>query len=329
MMLSNVCRSFLVAAILVSVPIAIPAEEKPGSPIIATFARMTHEALGTDLLWSEVVIRDGWRIERNVHTGRYRLRNPKNHRLAIGDLETCRSKLDELCPPAEAGSHARPVVILLHGLARSRTSMEPLAEYLADTGRFEVVNFGYPSTRGTVAEHAASLGEILAQLEQEGVEEVHFVAHSLGNLVLRHYLARQPQSANHMRVGRIVMLGPPNQGARMAKVLANFGLFHFMMGPCGQQLGATWDACGSELCTPAVEFGILAGKTPWSNPLIPGDDDLIVGTHETRLTGAADFRLLPLSHAGVRRDPLAAELILHFLIHGRFGSEAERQRIDP
>ena len=53
-------------------------------------------------------------------------------------------------------------------------------------GGYEVFNVTYPSTRDDIGEHARSLAHIIDNLD--GIEEVNFVAHSMGNIVIRHYL---------------------------------------------------------------------------------------------------------------------------------------------
>ena len=69
------------------------------------------------------------------------------------------------------------------------------------------------------------------------------------------------------------------------------------------------------------------GNSNGLNPLVNGDDDLIVSVEETRLAGAADFRLLHCRHNRLMDDPTARACILSFLQHGYFTTEAERQPI--
>ena len=82
--------------------------------------------------------------------------------------------------------------------------------------------------RNALDELASLKREQDAQVEstddsQRGVR-FHFIAHSLGNILIRKLLSDierddpdRPQTA--WRVGRIVMLGPPNQGSAMANLL--------------------------------------------------------------------------------------------------------------
>src|SRR5262249_52769128 len=155
-----------------------------------------------------------WRIQRNVMTGHYRLLDEKNVRHAWGDFEQCRQAFmrlkqeqKEKFPPLSPR-----VVVVLHGLMRSRESMEGLCTYLKQHTDYSVLNVSYASSREKIADHAAALAKVVNGLE--GIQEVNFVGHSLGNLIIRHYLgdlaAGNVALEHGRRVGRVVMLAPPN-----------------------------------------------------------------------------------------------------------------------
>ena len=84
-----------------------------------------------------------------------------------------------------------------------------------------------------------------------------------------------------------------------------------------------------ELATPA-EFGVIAGSTragQGTNPLVPGDDDLIVGVEETRLPGASDFLIVAASHTFIMDKDEVRQATLSFLQHGYFISAEQRMPI--
>jgi pimeloyl-ACP methyl ester carboxylesterase len=214
--------------------------------------------------------------------------------------------------------------------------MQSLGSHLADSGKFTWINVNYSSTRGAIDHHAATLAGVIAGLE--GIDEIHFVCHSLGNLVVRRYLyeatASEPRWQTDHRLRRMVMLGPPNQGAKAAALIADIlhesPLARLLTGPSAWQLARQWDEASKRLATPQFEFGILAGGFSDGrglNPLLAGDDDLVVCVEETRLAGAADFRLVPCRHGRMMRDPVIQQYALHFLEHGCFTCPEERQPI--
>ncbi|HZL99496.1 MAG TPA: alpha/beta hydrolase, partial [Planctomycetota bacterium] len=111
------------------------------------------------------------------------------------------------------GAGRRGTVVLLHGLNRTQLSMALLAWRLQRAG-YATANLYYPSRSRTIEQHADRLlARLSAGLAPPG-GPLHFVAHSLGCLVVRCALARgggrEPLAG---RAGRCVMLGPPNQGS--------------------------------------------------------------------------------------------------------------------
>ena len=108
------------------------------------------------------------------------------------------------------------------------------------------------SSRAEVGEHAAALAKVVAECEQ--AEEIDFVAHSLGNIVLRHYLADCTAGGRPLdpRIKRIVMLGPPNNGAELAMRFHKQPLFQFVWGKSGKQLADQWSKLQPHLATPLV-----------------------------------------------------------------------------
>jgi pimeloyl-ACP methyl ester carboxylesterase len=280
--------------------------------------------------WTDELLFHRWRIQSNALTGHYRLLDGQNRRHAWGTFEQCQAKLDELKLRDQLPPMSGRAVIVMHGLADPRRSMSTIAKYLEQTERYSVFNLAYASTRGDVGQHAAALDRVIQRLV--GIEEINFVAHSLGNLVIRHYFRDQTASGRgpDVRIKRIVMLGPPNQGAQLAKRMGRNGLFEFFAGASGQQLAAKWDELQSKLAIPTCEFGIIAGgigTTNGRNPLIQGDDDFVVRVDETRLAGARDFAVLPVIHTIMMNDPKVMEYTARFLEHGYFISEDERQPI--
>jgi len=148
---------------------------------------VTWKTMGGKQFWADELFFHHWRIQRNVLTGHCRLLDGGDVRHAWGTFEQCRAKLDEIRRERDLPPMQGKVVIVLHGLFRSHDSMVPLCRYLEEQGGYTVLNVTYPTTRRDVAAHARVLERIVENLG--GVEEINFVAHSLGNIVLRYYLS--------------------------------------------------------------------------------------------------------------------------------------------
>ena len=222
---------------------------------------------------------------------------------------------------SEAGiQEGRDSVVLLHGLGRTRTSMLVLAQRLERAG-YNVTNVGYDSLGGSLAEHVQTLAAELSGCCVK-VPRIHFVGHSLGGLVIRQYLAESPPDA----LGRVVLLGPPNQGSEMADWFREQPFGH-LLGPAGKALGTSATDIPANLPPPEYEVGIIAGNrslNPIGSALIPGPDDGMVGIEHTRIEGVP-LIVVPATHTFLMNSRFSAEAVISFLGTGRFPEAPDRR----
>ena len=213
------------------------------------------------------------------------------------------------------------VVVLVHGLANWPVHMSYLETALEKNG-FQVLNLGYPSTDVSIEEAAGLLREKVLRIEAG--TRVNFVAHSLGNIVVRKMLEEDLPYA----LGRMVMIAPPNQGSFRAQQLRDLGLYRWFFGPAGQELSRDNEEFFRDLPPPPMEFGVIAGGrgVEGYSSKLPGDDDGTVSVQSTRLEGMADFIVLQDSHTLILFDRDTAEQTLHFLNHGRFQHDSEQTK---
>ena len=301
-------------------PLPDPQAQPQGFPNLK-FGTMGGKQFWTDFLW-----RDDYRIQQNFYTGHFRLLNPRDQRLAWGNYSHCVQRLEKAHPIPAVAEQSTDVIVVIHGLGRSRGSMKRLTQFLRENTEARVLSFGYASTRRTLSDHARALHHMLEHLE--GKHRVSFVCHSLGNLVVRRMLAEHGED-EAWQYGRMVMLGPPNLGAQLARRFQNNILFNLAWGQSGKQLAKTWEQLEPRLATPTFEFGVIAGgaEASFSNPLVDGEDDLIVSVEETRLPGAADFRHVEAFHTWLPTDAQVHQLALKFLESGYFETSANAEPI--
>lgn len=214
---------------------------------------------------------------------------------------------------------AADCVVLLHGLARSAMSMNPMQRALIDEG-FETANVDYPSRDYTVEELAqiAIPKGLDACRAKEGIGRIHFVAHSLGGILLRQYLSEKEIAG----LGRVVMLGPPNQGSAAVDELRGFPGFDWLNGPAGLQLGKGEESLPLKLGPAAFELGVIAGNRtidPITSSVLENPDDGRVSVEDTKLDGMTDFVVVEHSHAFMMRMRRPIELTIRFLKSGSFG----------
>jgi hypothetical protein len=280
------------------------------------------KTLGGRQFWGDVKFFRGWRIQQNVFTEHYRLLDPKDSRYAFGSFKTCCDKLEELKLKLKLPPMSGKAAIEIHGITKSSKTYYAMRPALEKAG-YMVVAFDYPSTRVDIAQAAGYLNRVIQSLD--GIDEVDFVVHSLGGLVVRSWF----QDHDDVRINRMVMLGTPNRGAEMADMLRKNAAYRLIMGPAGQQLVTGDGGTIAKLPVPPCEFGIIAGGrgSEGYNPLVPGDNDLIVSVESTRLPGASDFLMVRAMHTLMLSNPEAIEATVRFLESGHFRKNGSRQPI--
>ncbi|HEY5808518.1 MAG TPA: alpha/beta fold hydrolase [Povalibacter sp.] len=220
-------------------------------------------------------------------------------------------------PASQAAETEVGTVVLLHGLARSAGSMSRMAEALEARG-YHVCNIDYPSRDHAIEVLTTDfVAPAVKRCMADSGEPVHFVTHSLGGIVVRQLAA----SDSGLRIGRVVMLSPPNQGSEVVDKLGTLSLFQLINGPAGNQLGTSADSLPRRLGTPAFEFGIITGTrsvNPLLSLLIPGDDDGKVSVTRARLAGMKDFLAVRSSHPFIMKNRHTIEQTLRFLHDGTF-----------
>jgi pimeloyl-ACP methyl ester carboxylesterase len=192
----------------------------------------------------------------------------------------------------------RSLVVLTHGFMANRWMLAPLALRLRRRG-WRTRCWGYESWRTSVTVHAAAFAGVLRAVDDDpGIDVLHLVTHSMGCIIARAALDMYRPA----KLGRFVMLAPPNRGSFVATAMARV---------VGRLLAPV-----TELTT---HDGSLVNTTPQPAGIEVG---VIAAAHDaldaTRLDVPHAHATLPCLHSSLlfRRD--AAELVARFLNSGTF-----------
>ncbi|MBX3173776.1 MAG: hypothetical protein KF709_05155 [Gemmatimonadaceae bacterium] len=203
-------------------------------------------------------------------------------------------------PSIGAAQGSRDLVVILHGMGRTPRSMSALAEALEGAG-FSVLNIGYSSYCCSIPELGATVRREIDAARGDATT-VHFVGHSLGGILIRWMLAQDEPPAG---VGRVVLMAPPNQGAKSADRYA--GILGWMLEPIDEL--RTDSSATVQKLPPSI--GVPVG-------IIAAAHDGKVRVEETHLKDETAHVIVDANHAFVMRNDTAIALTLAFLRTGRF-----------
>ncbi|MCG8671087.1 MAG: alpha/beta fold hydrolase [Pseudomonadales bacterium] len=214
--------------------------------------------------------------------------------------------------------------ILIHGLGRSALAMRSLATLLRAEG-YQVSNLDYPSTRmGIPALVEQYLIPVFSQASD--AQQIDVVTHSLGGILFRYYLANHATEDVKSRMGRTVMLAPPNHGSHIPDHLKRWSVARWIMGPAMGQLSSDVDSIPNQLASRETQgfpcdIGVIAGTRsyePWFWAWMVGPNDGKVSVESARLRGMKDFIQLKVGHTYIMESKVVRRQLLHFFQHGKF-----------
>ncbi len=199
------------------------------------------------------------------------------------------------------------IVVLLHGLGRTRRSMARLAARLVAAG-YRVETLGYPSRRLGLADCAGYLRPAVSEIRRRAGGPLVLVGHSMGGLVARHLAAADPDLA-----AGLVMLGTPNRGSEAADCVSAFRLGRVLFGPALRDLRT--DASGA-VPIPACPMAVVAGTRaliPFFRTRIPRPHDGLVSLERARLAAGERWCTVPAHHTWLMNHPATVAAVLESL----------------
>ena len=203
--------------------------------------------------------------------------------------------------PGSPSDHPRECVALVHGFMANKYILAVLSRRLQAHG-YSTTAWGYWNMGCSLLVHAERFARELELLDGEPrIDTLHVVGHSMGCIISRVALDRyRPR-----KMGRFVMLAPPNRGSFVATATARtLGRF---LTPVAE-LSTADNSLVNSLPTPqGIDIGVIAAK-----------HDALVAEESTRPDAPHAHITLPTWHTGLLFSRETADLVAGFLATGEF-----------
>lgn len=278
------------------------------SPSFAGRPSLPLRTLGGFQVWTDLMIRQGWRVQHCAPLDLFRLLDPDDRARAWGGYRHCLHALKQATPAPAAD---KDLVFVVHGYLGWRGHNFWMRRSLAAQG-FAVDMFGYASLLGGLAEHAARLDRVLNRLA--GVRSISFVTVSMGGPLLCEAMARNSGWRRRIRVNGVAMLAPPLNGTGLARLARPWSVLGRIAGRSAQQLTPAYRAPIAQLdAVPLLVVAGQAGGARGLNPLVDGPDDGVVGVASTWAERPHERLTTWMTHGGYFVDPKVRRTLLEFL----------------
>jgi len=211
---------------------------------------------------------------------------------------------------------SRELTVLVHGFNKNRNDMKYLADGLNSLG-FKTVSVNLPTTFGTLEQSVNSLYLQMKDLAREA-ETINYVAHSMGGLIVRKYIALPHQ----YNIGKCIFISTPHLGSRLAQIANHIPLYSMVFQPIKNLVpGSKYEKFGNEK---KFKIGIISGN---KNSGLLGKiflskmSDGYVEIESAKSDDADDFVILPFGHKEIHHKQATLSLLVRFLLNGRFNDE--------
>jgi pimeloyl-ACP methyl ester carboxylesterase len=215
---------------------------------------------------------------------------------------------------AGPASAPRGKVILIHGIVNHR-SMSTLNRQFKRDG-WDVINWKYPSTKKTIDEHGRDLAEAIRNISTDNETPIHYVAFSLGGLVLRAALSASnlPPAAKE---GKVILISSPINGSKLARSIDLVPLANRILGNhAGRELQKTSPGDFSERSFPENMPILVLSGTFGLNPVFREANDGKVSVSESCPKAPHTHKYVLAGHAWICRNPMVFDACVDFIENG-------------
>lgn len=199
-------------------------------------------------------------------------------------------------------------VVLIHGIWMKGPELLYLRYKLWRQG-YQVYQFHYPSILNTPEQNAERLNSFVEKINEP---TIHFVAHSLGGIVVTYFL----NTHEYSKGGKVVFIGTPINGSAVAKHVYKNQTLKYLLGKAainGLVSGTPKWLSKRKLCVISGTKNLGVGKI-LARKEMQEKNDGTVNLEETQVVGANEVHVVPHSHFSMLWSSDVAEKIMSFLV---------------
>lgn len=193
-----------------------------------------------------------------------------------------------------------------------------MGNHLKDNG-LNVYLWDYQSRKGTIEQHANDLVEMLQIIAKNRPgEPIHFVSHSVGGVIVR-TAVNHPDCPAEAKIGKAILLGPPNKGSALARRFQRCPLANWIFGEkTGRQLlyFKEEDIQRLGLFPESMQLLVVAGQhgSPFTSRWMREPNDGKVTIEETKLATPHKHCVLDVSHTWIMTSRQCISIATKFLL---------------
>ena len=211
--------------------------------------------------------------------------------------------------------HDDTLVILIHGFCRGAKDMQFWKKCLQPEFP-HILTPDLPTTFASFQTCTERLEEEVATAAPEQYRNILIAGHSMGGLLARAFLQRNPMK----NVSRLVCAGTPHSGSKLADIALKIP----GTGAIWKPLHALKCSARTQLITPEIpdlEIGAIVScsNTHWTGKYFLSDPaDGLVELHSATPQDAKSVVQVSANHVKMQYDPYTAALIKKFFLCGNF-----------
>lgn len=208
--------------------------------------------LGGRFRWEDIYNYQGWRIQRHIENKRYRLLDSQDIRRDSGSFIHCKETLLKYINAYELQAPHEDTVIILHSFARTKNSVQYLAEALKEAN-INVISVNYASIYKNLNAHTNLLTQFLQNID---IKRNLYIINVGAACLLTRKLLNSSNNYHHYHIARVLDINPINSGSDLAELLASSKIFRYIFGPMLSDI-TTRKAANLPKLPQDIEHGII------------------------------------------------------------------------